>query len=201
MSIVVEHEKRRYEILEKALDVFIDEGFSNVTYQKIADRCGITRTTLYRYFKNKRDIFNFCMKQFLQALEANITAILQSETLSYAEKLSGVMLVIINRIEEKRLLLLVVMDFLLHTSKGGYDADYRVRRRTIRLRHILTKMIIEGINCGEFKGSLDVKHTNELLNGLLEAAIFRVVVLRRETVDELKDATRQAVRCLVVDTV
>ena len=58
MSIVVEHEKRRWEILEKALDVFMEEGFEDVTFQKIADRCGITRTTLYIYFKNKREIFN-----------------------------------------------------------------------------------------------------------------------------------------------
>ena len=54
MSIVVAHEKRRAEILEKTLDVFVDEGFEDVTFQKIADRCGITRTTLYIYFKNKK---------------------------------------------------------------------------------------------------------------------------------------------------
>jgi AcrR family transcriptional regulator len=55
MYIVVEHEKRQREILEKALDVFIDEGYENATFQKIADRCAIMRTTLYIYFKN---IFN-----------------------------------------------------------------------------------------------------------------------------------------------
>ena len=48
MAIVVEHEKRKHEILQKALDVFITEGYEDATYQKIADKCGITRTTLYR---------------------------------------------------------------------------------------------------------------------------------------------------------
>jgi AcrR family transcriptional regulator len=47
MAIVVEHERRRKQILEKALDVFVDEGFEDATFQKIADRCAITRTTLY----------------------------------------------------------------------------------------------------------------------------------------------------------
>ena len=46
MSIVVEHDKRRKEILEKALAVFMDDGFEDATFQRIADRCHITRTTL-----------------------------------------------------------------------------------------------------------------------------------------------------------
>ena len=53
MAIVVEHDKRRREILEKSLDVFAKDGYEDVTFQKITDRCGITRTTLYFYFKNK----------------------------------------------------------------------------------------------------------------------------------------------------
>ena len=39
MAIVVEHDKRKAEILQKALDVFVEEGYEDVTYQKIADRC------------------------------------------------------------------------------------------------------------------------------------------------------------------
>ena len=46
MAIIVEHDKRRKEILEKSLEVFAAEGYEDVTFQKIADRCGITRTTL-----------------------------------------------------------------------------------------------------------------------------------------------------------
>ncbi|MDX9958533.1 MAG: TetR/AcrR family transcriptional regulator, partial [Spirochaetia bacterium] len=37
MSVTVEHEKRKKEILEKALDVFVDEGYADTTFQKIAD--------------------------------------------------------------------------------------------------------------------------------------------------------------------
>jgi AcrR family transcriptional regulator len=49
MYMVIAHEKRRREILEHALEVFIDEGFEAATFQKIADRCRITRTTRYLY--------------------------------------------------------------------------------------------------------------------------------------------------------
>ena len=193
MSIVVEHEKRRYEILEKALDVFMDEGFEDATFQKIADRCNITRTTLYIYFKNKGEIFNFSIKQFLQILEGDIIEIRKGKEISHTEKLIRVMTVIIERLEENRRILSVVLDYLVHVPRDDYDPDYRVRRRTVRLRHILATMLIEGIKAGEFEKSINVKEADELLYGFLEAAVFRLVILRRPSVDELINATRLAV--------
>ena len=194
MSIIVEHEKRRREILEKALDVFVDEGFEDATFQKIADRCGITRTTLYIYFKNKRDIFNFSIKQLLQSIENNIIDIRKEAGISHKEKLIRVMTTIIERLEENRLLLSVVVGYLLHSSKGDYDPDYRVRRRTVRLRRIISNMLIEGIRAGEFSQSVIVKEANELLYSFIESTVLRLVVLRRSSVGELKDAMKLAVR-------
>ena len=194
MSIVVEHEKRRREILEKALDVFMEEGFEDATFQKIADRCGITRTTLYIYFKNKRDIFNFSIKQLLSSLENDITAIGSETDLSHTEKLTRVMSVIIERLEENQRLLSVVMNYLIYIAKSDYDPAYRVRRRTVRLRHILTTMLIEGIKAGDFDSSINVKDANELLYSFLEAAGFRLVVLRHSSVMEIKDAMKLAIR-------
>ena len=194
MSIVVEHEKRRREILERALDVFINEGFEDVTLQKIAYRCGITRTTLYIYFKNKKDIFNFSIKQLLQGFENAITEIRKDKSLSHTEKLIRVMTVIIDHLQENRLLLSVVMEYVISASKSDYDPDYRVRRRTVRLRHILSTMLIEGIKAGEFAPSINVKDANEQLYGLLEAAVFRMVVLRRSSVEELKDVIKLTVQ-------
>ena len=194
MSIVVEHEKRRREILEKALDVFMDEGFENVTYQKIADKCGITRTTLYIYFKNKRDIFNFSIKQLLSVLENDIAEIRKTKGLSLAEKLIQVMIVIFDRLEENRRLLAVVLNYLIHISKSDYDPDTRVRRRTVRLRHILATMLIEGIKTGELVQDLNLKDANELLYSFLEAAILRMVILNHTSTEELKDAMKLAVQ-------
>jgi len=197
MSIVVEHEKRRREILEKALDVFMEEGFEDVTFQKIADRCGITRTTLYIYFKNKRDIFNFSIKQLMTDVEKDITEIRKENNHSHVEKLIRIMNVIIERLEENKRLLSVVLNYLIYIAKSDYDPAYRVRRRTVRLRHILSTLLIEGIKAGEFSESINVKDANELLYGFLETSVFRLVVLRNSQVEEVKAAMKLAVQGLV----
>lgn len=195
MSIIVEHDKRRREILERALDVFVDEGFEDATFQKIADRCGITRTTLYIYFKNKREIFNWSIKQMLMGVEADLQKVRDDQSLKTPEKLILVMTTILERLQENQRLLLVVLNYLLHLSKSGIDTDYRVRKRTIRLRHILADIVIDGIRRGELK-PVNVRETDDLLYGLLESAIFRLVVLQRRSVSELRNAIELAIRQL-----
>jgi AcrR family transcriptional regulator len=195
MSIVVEHDKRRKEILEKALDVFMDEGYEDATFQKIADRCGITRTTLYIYFKNKREIFNWSIKQLMAGVEADLAAVCGERDIHTREKLTRIVVTVITRAEENRRLLSVVLNYLLHLSKSGTDPDYRVRKRTIRLRHILAGVVIDGIRKGELP-PVNVRFADDLLYGLIESAIYRLVVLRHESVAELIHAAELAVERL-----
>jgi AcrR family transcriptional regulator len=193
MSIVVEHEKRRKEILEKALDVFMDEGFEDATFQKIADRCGITRTTLYIYFKNKREIFSYSIKQLLIKAEENIQAIRADKSTASVEKITAVLLDILKLLEQNRRLLSVILDYLLYLSKNESNPEIRVRRRTVRLRHILASMVIEGVRAGELK-RVSIKTADDFLYSFIEAAIFHLVVLKRKTVGDLEDAVVFAVK-------
>jgi AcrR family transcriptional regulator len=195
MAIIVEHEKRRRAILEKALDVFVDEGFEDATFQKIADRCGVTRTTLYLYFKNKKEIFNYSIKQFLMEVEGDIVKVRSDTGMSAADRIIRVLCDIIDRLEKSRRLLVVVLDYLLYLSKGDTDPDYRVRRRTLRLRHILATMVIDGIRAGELV-PVNIKAADDLLYGLIESAIFRLAVLKRDSVDDLKQAVALTVQRL-----
>ncbi|MDR2660056.1 MAG: TetR/AcrR family transcriptional regulator [Spirochaetaceae bacterium] len=197
MPATIQHEKRRFQILETALDVFIEEGFENTTFQKIADRTGITRTILYTYFKNKREIFNRSIKQLLTNIENELYGIRKNKNLNHAEKLTQVIILIIERLEEKQRLLPVVHDFLIKIKSGKRDIDYRVRRRTIKLRHIIASIIIDGIRSGEIQ-EVNIRVTGDLLYGIIEAAIFRLAVLKKQAVPELKDVAELTVRRLAV---
>jgi AcrR family transcriptional regulator len=196
MSIIVEHEKRRREILEKALDVFIDEGYENATFQKIADRCNITRTTLYIYFRNKKEIFNYSIKQLLGKVEKDILEVKENRELNCVDKITRILLVILERLEESRRLLSVILNFLISLPNDDMNPDSRVRRRTVRLRHFLATMVIDGIRTGEI-APINVRAADDLLYGIIESAIFRLVVLKRPSVSELKHSVPLAARYLM----
>ncbi len=187
MSITIEHDKRRREILEKALDVFVDEGYEDTTFQKIAERCGITRTILYLYFKNKREIFTFSIKLFMEKLEAEIRIIGADPARGQSEKLSAILAKVVETCAAQHRLLSVILDYLGHLRAAGVDPDERVRRRTIRMRHILAGIFIDGQKKGDFI-PFSVKAAGELFYGLIEAAIFRIAVLGRKDVSGLVDA-------------
>jgi AcrR family transcriptional regulator len=191
MSIQVEHDKRRQEILKKALDVFVDEGFENATFQKIADRCGITRTTLYIYFRNKKEIFDYSIREMLQTVEQDLLRVRKDRSLGSIEKLTKVIVLIFERLEENVQLLSVILNYLLYLSKSDANPDYRVRRRTVRMRHILASMLIEGIRAGEIR-NVNVRAMDDILYGLIETAIFRLTVLKRPDTGELKKTVEQA---------
>jgi len=186
LSITIEHDKRKREILEKALDVFVDEGYEDTTFQKIAERCGITRTILYLYFKNKREIFTFSIKLFTEKLEVEIRAIVTDSGKTQSEKLSIIIVKVLDACAAHRRLLTVILDYLGHIRAAGGDPDERVRRRTIRMRHIITGILIEGQKKGDFP-VFSIKAAGDLIYALIEAALFRIAVLGQADVSGLVD--------------
>jgi len=186
VSATVEHEKRRKEILESALDVFVEEGYADTTFQKIADRCGITRTILYLYFKNKREIFMFSIKRFSEKLEAEIRAV-EAHDVPSVELLRRLSSLILRRCADQARLLSVIVGYLEHSRKSGVDVEERIRRRTIRMRHIISGVVIAGQKKGELK-AVPVGAVSDFFYGMVEAAIFRVAVLGAERTDDLEAA-------------
>ncbi|HPX25779.1 MAG TPA: TetR/AcrR family transcriptional regulator [Treponemataceae bacterium] len=184
MAIVVEHEKRKREILEKSLDIFIEEGYEDVTFQKIADRCGITRTTLYIYFKNKQELFLWSIKQLTQGLETALLLVVNNQSLSSREQLHQVCTKIIDTCMDNKKLFNIILVYLLQLQKMGKDPGDRVRRRVLRLRHLLSTILIAGMKKGEFR-KINVKAANEMFYGLIQSIIFRLAILDQESIEEL----------------
>ena len=116
MSVYVEHDKRREEILDKALDVFVEEGYKDTTFQKIAERCGITRTILYLYFSNKREIFSTSIKRLMGRMESRVRDIAGNEELRSIDKLSAIGEMIVGECAAESKLLSVILDYLLNSS-------------------------------------------------------------------------------------
>jgi AcrR family transcriptional regulator len=195
VAIVVEHDKRRKKILDSALAVFMDEGFTNATFQKIADKCGIARTILYLYFKDKREIFIYSIKQLLLEVEKNINSIRSDNSLNSEEKLSKTILTIFRVLEHNKQLLSVLLDYLMHLTKKGVNPEDRIRRRTIKLRHMLSSMYIEGVKKGELK-KIKIKTANDYFYSFIETAILQLVVIKRKNLNELKETVLFAVKQL-----
>lgn len=70
-------DERTPEILEAALASFAEKGFAGTRMDDIAKRAGITKGTIYLYFKSKEELFKALARQSIGERIAAITAQLE----------------------------------------------------------------------------------------------------------------------------
>jgi AcrR family transcriptional regulator len=68
-------ERRREEILAAAARLFAEKGYADADTQELADRVGIGKGTLYRYFPSKRALFLAAADLGMQRLSEEIDAV------------------------------------------------------------------------------------------------------------------------------
>src|SRR5258708_7191247 len=66
--------RRREEILAAATSVFAECGYRNADVQVIADRLGLGKGTVYRYFPSKRELFLAAVDRGVRRLHERVEA-------------------------------------------------------------------------------------------------------------------------------
>lgn len=72
--------RRREEILAVAGRVFAERGFPGADVQEVADRVGVGKGTVYRYFPTKRDLFLGAVDRGMRLLKASVDGDAGAET-------------------------------------------------------------------------------------------------------------------------
>lgn len=194
MGIVIDHEARRRAIITKAVRLFAEQGYDGVTYQKIADGCGIARTTLYKYFHSKRQIFNQAILEVANLLSLRLAEILDPHE-SVATRLDRLLHAVLQLLFEQRVLLTVILDYILAAQRAGRDLSHNIATHTIGLRRILHRLVVEGMRTGELRPG-NTRLATEQLYAQLEAAILRLTVSQNADKHELSALIRQTLRTL-----
>src|SRR5262245_45838205 len=64
--------RRKEEILEAAARLFAEHGYSDTETQLLADRLGVGKGTLYRYFRTKRELFLAAVDRVMRRLSQEV---------------------------------------------------------------------------------------------------------------------------------
>ena len=70
-----EKEELRQEIMEAARELFVKEGFDNVSMRKIAEKIEYSPSTIYLYFQDKADLLDCIVEETLLGLRAKLDSI------------------------------------------------------------------------------------------------------------------------------
>ncbi|MBN2656699.1 MAG: TetR/AcrR family transcriptional regulator [Spirochaetales bacterium] len=176
MPKIINHETRKRQILEQSLLIFAKKGFQNTNLSYIADVCKISRPTLYQYFKDKEQIFQFAIKHVTGDLFKEYKTISRDESLNYEGKLKAICRDVINKSYTNKPFIVSLVDFLFQMKRKGNDYSEEIKRRTLRLHYLFSVLINQGKRVGEFK-DIPVAETVDQIFAMIESFAFQMVLL------------------------
>lgn len=157
-------DRREADILEAARAVFTLHGYEAASISEIAQRAGIVEGSIYRYFKNKRDLLTKVIEQWYGTMisedEASLTTIHGAWN-----RLRHVIWHHLKSIrEEPGLSRLVFSEFRPNPAYRQTTIFALNRRYTARV----TDIIRAGMQSGEFRGDVSPALVRDMIFGCIE---------------------------------
>jgi AcrR family transcriptional regulator len=156
-------------ILEAAIKVFSEKGYSQTTIREVAKEAGISVGGVYIYFKNKEDLYatllKYLLKDFTDRTKETIKDMRDpadalyafiAMNLKYARRYKGII------IAEGR--------------GGGFKSCFDVKRRFFKKqRRLIEDIITTGMDSGKFK-ECNVKTAARVIIGILRGFVFSLLI-------------------------
>ena len=175
MAKKVDHEQRKREIAERAIRLFSQVGYDNVSLIMIAAATGISRTVLYRYFCSKREVMDAAITTVTGVIERRCTRIMASRATN-CEKLEGICHTVADVMFENKEFLVAVFDFVVGMVRSGADMGSNISRFTEGTRHAIRLLIEHAIERGEIPGILVVDRISDAIYAQFESCAMRIVI-------------------------
>jgi len=173
MPRIVDRDKKRSEIAQKAIEVLAKRGFQATTIQDIADAAGLGKGTVYHYFKTKEEILSAVSEEIFHEMERSFGAALLRID-KPMEKLSALIEEALHVTEDVEHLFIVYTELWLMNIREGKYNDYMSFIKTLHndLKNLTAKMIDEG----KKQGLWDKDTDSDALAAYLVASFDGVVV-------------------------
>jgi AcrR family transcriptional regulator len=197
MSARIDHESRRLEIAFKAMKLFSQVGYDNVSLIMVASAAGVARTVLYRYFRSKREVLDAAILAVTQQIMKDSRKELSSRGKA-SDRLSMVCYHVADVLFEKKEFLSAIFDFVLSMVRSGEDMGARIQRFTGGIKSIFERLITEGAIKGEFDPDVNPERAAEGFYSLLESCVLRIVLGTESNSAQIKVRVSDMVRAISV---
>ena len=175
MAKKVNHDQRKREIAEKAIRLFSQVGYDNVSLIMIAAATGISRTILYRYFCSKREVMDAAILSVTTVIEDRCTKIMASRRTN-VEKLEGVCHTVVEVMFRNKEFLVAVFDFVVGMVRSGASMDANIAQFTLGTRQAIKLLVEHAIERGELPKKLVVGRIADALYAEFESCAMRIVI-------------------------
>lgn len=163
-------------IIDAAIKVFSQYGYSGATMRMIAKEAGISVGGVYLYFRNKEELFLFLMQEKTKDLESRIASIFE-EKRNAKETLEEYVKIAVEYASENKELI------LLHGRELGFTFGMEIKKGFFEKQKALLKNLIEsGIKTNDFT-ECNSEEVAKLIMHIIRGYVLSVVVDPENLID------------------
>ncbi len=143
-------EERPKEVLDAALEVFVERGYAATNMDAIARRAGVSKGTLYLYYPGKADLLKAVVRQSLLGNLAEAQSLASEQSRSCRELLAFFLEEFTRRISRTRI---SGIPKLILAESGNFPeiAQFYYEEVVLRAKALIVGIVRQGINSGEFR--------------------------------------------------
>ncbi len=168
-------EEKRALIIEAAAKVFARRGFASTLMAEIAIEAGIGKGTLYEYFDSKENLFFAVFEWFVQATEAEAKVSISALGGSASERLDALSESLMSSWAQMEDMYSLVMEFWSASASSQMRERFKqaFKNGYSDFRQIVSTLIRDGIERGEFQPHVDIDSVAAALVGTWDALLLQ----------------------------
>lgn len=167
-------EARPAEIIDAALDLFVERGFSATRLDDVASRAGLSKGAIYLYFKDKTSLLKAVVESTVGANIAYAAGLANQHQGPLAPLLKQILITVAGRVRETRLpdvMKLVISESRAHPEIGRYYLENVIGKALPLFQSLVEK----GIASGEFR-PVNARHAvMSLVSPMLLSSLWKTV--------------------------
>jgi AcrR family transcriptional regulator len=164
-------EARPGELLDAALDLFVEKGFAATRAEEVAARAGVSKGTLFLYFQSKEELFKAAVRENISGRFAEWEQEFEAFEGSTADMVRYCMRVWWERIGSTRAS--GITKLIISEARNFPDIAAFYQQEVVRPANQLIRRILQrGVDRGEFR-PLDVDYT---VFGIVAPMVFLIMM-------------------------
>jgi len=183
----IDHERRKEKILKTALDVFAREGYKDSNLSLIAQECGLSRPTIYQYFRDKEQIYYYAVKLVTGRMFKKYGDYAWSTDINVMDRIIYICNDIIDFGIEHLSELTSLVDVMILMRKEGTDFNAIILRRTAKLNILFKRLLRYGKDRGDIPFDSDIEAITNHISSLVVSSSIEFAFLGIENPKNNKD--------------
>lgn len=142
-------DRRRQQIVESAVEVFAEHGYERTTVAMLSRRAGVGQGTVYRYFVNKRDLFDSVFDHATEQVFSSVDTAVLLDPIDTVDEF----VIRVNRLGEEMFTLLAsTTPYIKLVLVEAVAVDEEMTRRVGGVQQLVMSMIATALEHGKERG-------------------------------------------------